>query len=269
MTDQNFTMDRDPAQGVSFQPRTLVTVDLELSFAPELEAVRGSVDALLEALGERDLRATFFVQGELAEALPGAVGAVLDAGHELASHGHAHRPITPLSRQELRDDIARSQEILAECGAVVQGYRAPFFSASPHLESVLAELDFAWSSSTPRIWFPGRYDHRSAPEGPWTTPLGLVELPIARVHPLIPFSLEHMMALGPLFPSRRPACDAVFYMHSYSFSERCRRPFHHRWQGVSRSLALLDAATRPGASETLSAWLAPASEWRATGSGGP
>lgn len=268
MTDQNFTMDRDPAQGGSTQPRTLVTVDLELSYAPNLEAVRDSVDVLLQALASRSTRATFFVQGRLAEALPEAIAAIIDQGHEVASHGHDHMPITTWSRQQLLDDIARSQEVLAECGAVVQGYRAPFFSASDHLDETLTALDFSWSSSTPRIWFPGRYDHRGAPDLPWTSPGGIVEIPVARVHPLIPFSLEHMKALGPLFPSRRPAGDAVFYMHSYSFSNRFKRPLYNRWNSVKRSLALLDAVVQPGRSETLSAWLAPAPEWRATGSGG-
>ena len=269
MTEQNFTMDRDPTQGVRPQPRTLVTVDLELSYAPDLAAVEDSVRVLLEALEARGTRATFFVQGELAEALPDILRKVLDSGHEIASHGHVHAPIGDWSFQQLHDDIARSQEQLAECGAVVAGYRAPFFSTSPHLDEVLARLEFQWSSSTPRIWFPGRYDHRAVAETPWTTAHGLLEVPVARVHPLVPFGLEHMRAMGPLYPAARPSCDAVFYMHSYSFSDRYQRPLYNRWNTVKRNLALLDSVITPERSQRLSDWLPQAVPVNASGQDGP
>ncbi len=47
--------------------------------------------ALLELLSRHEVRATFFLTGERAEANPQAVRAMLEAGHQLDSHGYTHR----------------------------------------------------------------------------------------------------------------------------------------------------------------------------------
>src|SRR5262245_46235904 len=46
---------------------------------------------LLERLARHDLRATFFVVGQLARDQPELVRAIHRAGHEVASHGWDHR----------------------------------------------------------------------------------------------------------------------------------------------------------------------------------
>src|SRR2546425_4937638 len=52
------------------------------------------VPRLLRILGERDVKATFFVPGHSAERFPEAVTRVLEAGHEVAHHGYLHEPLT-------------------------------------------------------------------------------------------------------------------------------------------------------------------------------
>ena len=47
--------------------------------------------ALLDMLARHEVRATFFLTGERADAHPGALRAMQSAGHQLESHGYAHR----------------------------------------------------------------------------------------------------------------------------------------------------------------------------------
>jgi peptidoglycan/xylan/chitin deacetylase (PgdA/CDA1 family) len=46
---------------------------------------------VLEILAQANVRATFFVKGEAADAYPELVQQVVAAGHEVASHGYRHR----------------------------------------------------------------------------------------------------------------------------------------------------------------------------------
>ena len=67
--------------------------------------VRSNVTKLLALLAEHNVRATFFVLGCVAEALPGLVPQIAAAGHEIASHGYSHRLVTELDPQGFRDGI--------------------------------------------------------------------------------------------------------------------------------------------------------------------
>jgi len=50
-------------------------------------------------------------------------------GHEVASHGYAHKLIHHQKPEEFREDISRSKKILEDIiGIRVLGYRAPSFS---------------------------------------------------------------------------------------------------------------------------------------------
>jgi hypothetical protein len=51
---------------------------------------RVGVLRILELLAAREIEATFFVPGVTAERWPGTVEKVLQAGHEVALHGHSH-----------------------------------------------------------------------------------------------------------------------------------------------------------------------------------
>jgi len=75
----------------------------------------------LDLLDEYNTKATFFVLGWIAERMPELIAEVADRGHEIASRGFYHRNIRDLTREEFRDDLAKSREVL-EAAA---GHRAP------------------------------------------------------------------------------------------------------------------------------------------------
>ena len=67
---------------------------------------------ILSLLNKHDTYATFFVLGWVARRHPGLVEEIAGAGHEVASHGCNHRLLYSQSREEVREDLERSVEIL-------------------------------------------------------------------------------------------------------------------------------------------------------------
>jgi peptidoglycan-N-acetylglucosamine deacetylase len=72
---------------------------------------------ILDTLGERGVRATFFVFGSRARAHPELVARMLDAGHGVQPHcWESHASHHDLSRAELERDIGRTLDALAGLG---------------------------------------------------------------------------------------------------------------------------------------------------------
>jgi polysaccharide deacetylase family protein (PEP-CTERM system associated) len=119
--------------------------------APITERVVRNVDRVLAVLDESGVKATFFVQGRVAETFPGLVQSLVAEGHEIQSHGYSHRPLFRMNRRELRDELERSRAAIEDaCGLTVLAFRAQDFSIADRnlwaLE-VLAEVGFEIDSS--------------------------------------------------------------------------------------------------------------------------
>jgi len=124
------------------------------------------VPLILEILARREIRATFFVPGRVAERYPKVVRAIAGAGHELAHHGYTHTSPTALSPEAEEHELARGLEILSSF-APVAGYRSPAWEFSPHTLGLLARYGFRYSSNLMDDIRPYRHDH-----------YGIVELPV-------------------------------------------------------------------------------------------
>ena len=76
---------------------------------------RVGVPRILELLAAHEIKGTFFVPGVTAERWPGTVENILDAGHEVALHGHSHRvlPGMTISRSSAATWNSVSQPSLA------------------------------------------------------------------------------------------------------------------------------------------------------------
>lgn len=140
---------------------------------------------LVQILGESNCKATFFIVGELAVKCPSLVKEIHDAGHEVASHGWDHRPVTRLSRAAFREDITKCKDALEQItGAPVSGYRAPTFSIMRRTAWAIDELlaaGYTYDSSV----FPVRHDRYGVSDAP-TKPFrcygnsernGIIEIP--------------------------------------------------------------------------------------------
>ena len=142
---------------------------------------------LLEMLGRHDATATFFTLGWVADRFPDLVRAIVDAGHEVASHSYWHRRVTTLTPDAFREDLRRSKDVLEQVsGRAVTGYRAPSFSIVPGVEwawEILAEEGFHYDSSVFPIRRPG-YGNPGRPREPYMQQAGkrqLQQFPLATV----------------------------------------------------------------------------------------
>ena len=113
---------------------------------------------LLDLLDECGTKATFFMLGWIAERYPRLVQAINNRGHEIASHGYAHRRIYTQTPEEFRQETRRSKYIIEDLiGQAVLGYRAASYSITAQSLwslAILQEEGFAYDSSI----FPIRHD---------------------------------------------------------------------------------------------------------------
>ncbi len=128
--------------------------------------VEDNVARILDAFAAASVRATFFTLGWIAERHPAMVRRIVEAGHELASHGYDHIRVDRLDPASFAADIARTKTILEQIGGVaVRGYRAPTFSINrrnPWAFAVLEEQGYRYSSSV----YPIQHDLYGMPEAP-------------------------------------------------------------------------------------------------------
>jgi polysaccharide deacetylase family protein (PEP-CTERM system associated) len=106
----------------------------QLAVSPEQKAdyagrMEVATRRLLDQLAAANVRATFYVVGEIARSHPGLVRDMHAAGHEVGSHSWDHRRVHRFTPQSFRDDLRASKDALEQAtGAPVWGFRAPTFS---------------------------------------------------------------------------------------------------------------------------------------------
>jgi polysaccharide deacetylase family protein (PEP-CTERM system associated) len=148
--------------------------------------VERNIDCILQILDQKQIKATFFTLGWIAERYPAMVKRIAGGGHEIASHGYAHQRVSDQDAAQFRDDIGRSKALLEDIsGQAVLGYRAPSFSigrSNLWALDLLLETGYRYSSSI----YPIRHDHYGMPNAPRFAfhpngENGLLELPITTV----------------------------------------------------------------------------------------
>ncbi len=88
-------------------------------------------EQILSILTEKGVKATFFLQGDAAEANPAAARAIADAGCEIGSNTYSDTDLTGLSADEVRFQIERGADAIeAASGVRPTVLRAPYASFS-------------------------------------------------------------------------------------------------------------------------------------------
>ena len=133
----------------------------------EMESrVCANTQRLLDIFDEYRVQSTFFVLGWVAKRNPHLVRQIASRGHEIASHGYAHRLVYDQTPQAFRDDVRRAKGLLEDAGGcLVAGYRAPSYSITPRslwAVDVLIEEGYTYDSSI----FPIRHDRYGIPVSP-------------------------------------------------------------------------------------------------------
>ena len=151
------------------------------------DRVERNVAVILDMFAAAEVKATFFTLGWVAQRHGPLMRQIVDAGHELASHGWDHERVFRLDRHSFARDLERSRKVLEDAsGQRITGYRAPSFSIdqrTPWAYMALAEQGYDYSSSVAPI----NHDHygwRDAPRFafkplPWSD---LIEIPVTTAH---------------------------------------------------------------------------------------
>ncbi|KKR03012.1 MAG: Polysaccharide deactylase family protein, PEP-CTERM locus subfamily [Candidatus Uhrbacteria bacterium GW2011_GWF2_39_13] len=203
---------------------------LSIPDAKPSDAVLKNTKWYLRTFSDYNVKATFFILGEVAQSFPQLIKEIADEGHEIAVHGFYHRQIFKLSRDEFKKEISDAKKLLEDLsGQQVIGHRAPAFSINKDTQwalEVLAELGFVYDSSISpmagkRYGWPGfkkeihrmsLVDGQSIIEVPMSTiSLGIRELGVGGGY------MRHLpyfytkWAIGHIQKNR----PAMIYMHPY------------------------------------------------------
>lgn len=188
---------------------------------------------VLDLLDEYHVKATFFVLGWVAEHNPTLIQGISSRGHEVASHGYAHRLIYTQTQDQFRDETRRAKKIVEDIiGQPIIGYRAASYSITAEslwALDVLAEEGFRYDSSI----FPIRHDRYGIPghkrffhvlNGNGHLPIAEVPLSTVRIaglnipvagggyFRLLPYAVTH---LALLYLNRQEGQPAVVYFHPW------------------------------------------------------
>jgi len=206
--------------------------------------VEGNTNRILDLFAAHDVKATFFMLGWVAERYPDLVRRIVDAGHELASHGYTHTRVTQQTPRVFGEDIAKTKALLEDiAGCEVLGYRAASYSIVSETlwaHDLLQQAGYRYSSSI----YPIHHDLYGIPDAPRFPYIhkkgGLLEIPITTVSllkhnlpcggggyfRLLPYRMSRL-AMKHVNKTDRQPC--VFYFHPWEMD-----PGQPRQQGISR-----------------------------------
>ena len=135
---------------------------------PQLETrVTGNTFRILDILSQKKVQATFFVLGFVAEKHPDLIREIEKSGHEIATHGYAHKQVYTMTPDVFRQDLLKAVSIITGItGHPVKGYRAPEWSIrddSLWALDILQQEGFEYDSSMTPLPIIGNQDYSRIP----------------------------------------------------------------------------------------------------------
>ncbi len=193
-----------------------------------------NTDRILTILHQYGVKATFFVLGYIASQEPGLIKKIIDAGHEIASHGFFHQRVFELSEKEFEDDLVRSLDVISSItNKGVVGYRAPEWSirdSTPWALSILRKHGILYDSSMVPLT---RMGNRNNPVSPcqFKTEYGKIwEFPLTTTKLFwenIPFSgglplrmVPYFYIISKLNRMNREGRSGMVYIHPWEFDNQ-------------------------------------------------
>ncbi|MFW5891177.1 MAG: XrtA system polysaccharide deacetylase [bacterium] len=205
--------------------------------------VENSLKKVLNLINSFDYKATFFVLGWIAERFPEIIKMISAQGHEIATHGYGHELVYKQTKQEFKNDLIKSINILTEITEnEILGYRAPTFSItndSLWALDIIKELGLEYDASMSPIEAHDKYGIKGINPYIHTLSNGLIELPQTTIKilnknlpvagggyfRLIPYWLTKM-AIKKLNNNNQ---TAIVYLHPWEFD-----PEQPKIDGISK-----------------------------------
>ncbi len=147
-----------------FHAANLAPVVPRWNWRSQESRVEASTDRVLALFDRCEVKGTFFILGHSARRFPALVQRIAASGHEIASHGYAHRIAYEQTPAQFSRDVRIAKALLEDIsGKTVIGYRAPNFSIVDENDwayDVLIENGYLYDSSRYPIKHP-RYANTS------------------------------------------------------------------------------------------------------------
>jgi polysaccharide deacetylase family protein (PEP-CTERM system associated) len=200
------------------------------------------VTRLLDIFDKHGCEATFFVLGWVAERIPHLVKEIENRGHEIATHGYFHQPLTEINaelfEEDLRHALSVTQPLVAQ---KIRGYRAPSFTVTPATKwafEILERCGLDYDSSIFPITFHPDYGFPNAPLTRYQATESIIEIPISCIDiagkrlpcsgggyfRLLPYSCTRFLFRRCINAGR----PVVFYLHPWEIdSEQPHYPIPH------------------------------------------
>lgn len=101
-------------------------------------------EVLIRLLAENEVKATVFTTGDWCERYPEDAKSFAAAGHDLQNHSYAHPHVAKISREKLREDTKKCEELLTSLtGEKPFLYRAPYGEYDDEMLALLEdELEY-------------------------------------------------------------------------------------------------------------------------------
>ena len=102
----------------------------------------------IRIVSKEDIKATFFVVGELISIKLKLLKNIINQGHEISGHSYNHiRPLTQSIDEFKYDSKKLSAELQEKLNIINPGYRAPCFSLDNKRLNIIRELNYSYDSS--------------------------------------------------------------------------------------------------------------------------
>lgn len=110
---------------------------------------------LLDGLAEREVHATFFLCGYRIEQYPEMTARIAQEGHEIGTHGYAHKFFNALSAEGVCRDLSKAQRCIEEAAGIQPTLLRPpggIYDTKVLCQSVCADLPVVLWSVDPEDW---------------------------------------------------------------------------------------------------------------------
>lgn len=230
--------------------KRIMSVDLEFDYETKSdENITKVLPRLVKLFKKHDVKATFFVLGEVAEKYPKVIKE-LAKDFEIGCHSYDHPDLSKLSYSEVEEQIKRSKKIFDKLGVKVKGFRAPFLRPHNKLLEILKKNGF-WYDSSYSSSAPPCYVNFFRKTKPYVDESGVIELPLSQfLWKFVPTGFFYYRFLYPL--TKMSKKHYIFYFHPHELLETkesklawWRKMFYSRYLGEKGFKLLEEYVSNP------------------------
>ncbi len=196
--------------------RIAITIDVEQDCPPFLGTMSGieeGLPRLMELFRNKEIRATFFTTGKVAELYPETIAQIPEDGHELGCHGYAHERFDKVDKEQAGIAIAKAKDVLEDIGPSIVSFRAPNLKFPLKYMEILQENGFKIDSSIAKYKPP-------FPRKPYTID-GIIRIPASITSSFL------RLPLAVILPMLDHMHDPVLFIHPWEFIDMTNSPI--RW----------------------------------------